>query len=61
MRLAADLPLDQRVAMEVMRTDSAAYQAVLEAQRNRGGPWSKVQAGHLDLCNAPIPVREVGK
>ena len=60
-RLAADLPLDQRVAMEVMRTDSAAYQAVLEAQRNRGGPWSKVQAGHIDLCNAPIPVREVGK
>lgn len=61
MRLAADLPLDQRVQMEVMRTDSAAYQAVLEAQRNRGGPWSKVQAGHIDLCNAPIPVREVGK
>jgi len=60
-RLAADLPLDQRVQMEVMRTDSAAYQAVLEAQRNRGGPWSKVQAGHIDLCNAPIPVREVGK
>ncbi|MGK5025924.1 peptidylprolyl isomerase [Janthinobacterium sp. RB2R34] len=60
-RLAASLPPEQRVQMEVMRTDSAAYQAVLEAQRNRGGPWSKVQAGHLDLCNAPIPVREVGK
>lgn len=60
-RLAASLPVEQRVQMEVMRTDSAAYQALLEAQRNRGGPWSKVQAGHLDLCNAPIPVREVGK
>ena len=60
-RLASDVPPEQRVRMEVMRTDSAAYQAVLEAQRNRGGPWSKVQAGHLDLCNAPIPVREVGK
>ena len=60
-RLASTLPPEQRVQMEVMRTDSAAYQAVLEAQRNRGGPWSKVQAGHLDLCNAPIPVREVGK
>ena len=60
-RLASDVPAEQRVQMEVMRTDSAAYQAVLEAQRNRGGPWSKVQAGHLDLCNAPIPVREVGK
>ena len=60
-RLASDVPVEQRVRMEVMRTDSAAYQAVLEAQRNRGGPWSKVQAGHLDVCNAPIPVREVGK
>ena len=60
-RLAADVPPEQRVRMEVMRTDSAAYQRVLEAQRNRGGPWSKVQAGHLDLCNAPIPVREEGK
>ena len=60
-RLAADLPPEQRVRLEVMRTDSAAYQGVLEAQRNRGGPWSKVQAGHVDLCNAPIPVREVAK
>ena len=60
-RLAANVPLAQRAHLEVMRTDSAAYQAVLEAQRHRGGPWSKVTAGHVDLCNAPIPVREVGK
>ena len=60
-RLAASVPLAQRAHLEVMRTDSAAYQAVLEAQRHRGGPWSKVTAGHVDLCNAPIPVREVGK
>jgi len=60
-RLAADVPPDQRSHLEVMRTDSAAYQAVLEAQRNRGGPWSKVKAGHIDVCNAPIPVREAAK
>ena len=60
-RLAADVPPEQRAKLEVMRTDSAAYQAVLEAQRNRGGPWSKVAAGHIDLCNAPIPVREMAK
>jgi len=59
-RLAASVPLAQRANLEVMRTDSAAYQAVLEAQRHRGGPWSKVTAGHIDVCNAPIPVREVG-
>jgi hypothetical protein len=42
----------------LMRTESAVYQSVLDAQRNRGGPWTKVAAGHLDLCAAPIPVRE---
>ncbi|NHZ80114.1 peptidylprolyl isomerase [Massilia sp. CCM 8695] len=57
-KVAADVPESERSKFEVMRTDSAAYKAALEAQRNRGGPWTKVAAGHLDLCNAPIPVRE---
>jgi cyclophilin family peptidyl-prolyl cis-trans isomerase len=58
-KVVADMPEEQRPKFEVMRTDSAAYQAVVEAQRNRGGPWTKVPAGHVDLCNAPIPVREL--
>ena len=57
-RMAADVPEAERSKIEVMRTDSAAFQAVVEAQRNRGGPWTKVAAGHIDLCNAPIPARE---
>ena len=57
-RLAADVPQAERSKLEVMRSDSAAFQAVIEAQRNRGGPWSKVAAGAIDLCNVPIPVRE---
>lgn len=56
-RLASELPEAQRSRLEVMRTDGPAYQAVVEAQRNRGGPWTKVAAGHIELCNAPIPVR----
>jgi cyclophilin family peptidyl-prolyl cis-trans isomerase len=56
-KLAADLPQAQRPKFEVMRTESATYRAVVEAQRNRGGPWTKVPAGYVDLCNAPIPVR----
>lgn len=58
MKVAADVPLAERARFEVMRTDSAAYQAAVEAQRNRGGPWTKVPAGHIELCNAPLPVRE---
>ena len=57
-KMAADVPEAQRSKFEVMRTDSATYQAAVEAQRNRGGPWTKVAAGYIDLCNAPIPVRE---
>jgi cyclophilin family peptidyl-prolyl cis-trans isomerase len=57
-KVAADVPEAQRSKFEVMRTDSATYQAVVEAQRNRGGPWTKVAAGHVDVCAAPIPVRE---
>lgn len=56
--LAADVPADQRSKLEVMRTESASFKAVAEAQRNRGGPWTKVAAGHVDLCNVPIPVRQ---
>ena len=57
-RVAADVPEGERSKFEIMRTDSQTYQKVVEAQRNRGGPWTKVAAGHIDLCLAPIPVRE---
>jgi len=57
-RLASDVPQAERSNLQVMRTESAAFQAVVEAQRNRGGPWNKVMSGAVDLCNVPIPVRE---
>lgn len=57
-KLAADVPEAERSKFEVMRTDGATYRAAVEAQRNRGGPWTKVPARYIELCNAPIPVRE---
>ena len=56
-KMAADVPEAERSKLEVMRTDSAAYQAAVDAQRHRGGPWNKFAAGYVELCNAPIPVR----
>ena len=58
-KLAADVPEAERSRFEVMRTESASFKSVVEAQRNRGGPWTKYAAGHVDLCNVPIPVREI--
>jgi hypothetical protein len=57
-KVAADIPEAERVRLEVLRTESATYHAVLDAQRNRGGPWNKYSPNYLDLCNAQIPVRE---
>lgn len=57
-KMAADVPEAERSRLEVMRTDSAAYQSALDAQRYRSGPWNKYTPGYVELCNAPIPVRE---
>jgi cyclophilin family peptidyl-prolyl cis-trans isomerase len=53
-RLAADVPAAERTNLQVLRTDSATFKRVVEMQRNRGGDWYKVPAGHIDLCNVPL-------
>lgn len=57
MRVAADVPETERTALEIIRTDTPAFTAMVEALRNRGGDWYKVAAGHIDLCNVPLAVR----
>ena len=56
-RIAADVPAAERPGLELMRTDTASFAALVEARRNRQDDWYKVPAGHIDLCNVPIPVR----
>ncbi|TFW26574.1 peptidylprolyl isomerase [Massilia arenosa] len=57
-RLAADVPEAERSKLEVMRTETDTYAKVVDAARNRGGPWTVYSPGYVELCNAPIPVRE---
>jgi len=56
-RLAADVPAAERIGLEVMRTDTPTFEALVESRRNRQDDWYKVPAGHIELCNVPIPVR----
>jgi peptidylprolyl isomerase len=58
MRLAADVPEAERSNLEVMRSEAPIYQRVIEAQRNRSGPWNKYAANYIDLCSVMMPVRE---
>jgi len=56
-RVAADVPEAERARIEVLRTDTATFAALVEARRNRKDDWYKAPAGHIDLCNVPLPVR----
>ncbi len=57
-RVAADVTAAERSNLEMIRTDTPRFKAMVEALRNRGGEWYKVPAGHIELCNMPIAVRE---
>ena len=57
LRVAADLEPAQRPHVEVMRTGTPTFDRIIEARRNRRDAWTKVPAGHIELCNVPLPVR----
>lgn len=57
-RIATELPGGGAAGkLEALRSTSATFTAVIEARRNRRDDWYKVPAGHIDLCNVPLPVR----
>ena len=56
-RLASEVPESDRVPLELLRTDTGAFTQLVEARRNRRDEWYKRPAGHIDLCNVPLPVR----
>ena len=56
-RLAADVPPAERTALELFRTDSPAFMELVESRRNRLEDWFAAKAGHIDVCNVPLPVR----
>jgi peptidylprolyl isomerase len=56
-RVAADVPESERTGLEVLRTDTATFAALVESRRNRRDDWYREPAGHIDLCNVPIVVR----
>jgi peptidylprolyl isomerase len=56
-RIAADLPEEERTPLEALRTDSPEFAKNIEARRNRQDEWYKVPAGRIEVCNVPLPVR----
>ena len=56
-RVAADVAADERTALEVMRTEAPLFKDLIESRRNRREDWFHFQAGRIEICNVPVPVR----
>jgi peptidylprolyl isomerase len=57
LKLAADVPVAQRSELEILRTDTPTFTALVEARRNRREEWFRRPAGHIEICNVPLIVR----
>ncbi len=57
-RVASDVPVAERSNLEVIRTDTPTFTALIESRRNRPESFFQTPAGKIDLCNVPLPVRE---
>jgi peptidylprolyl isomerase len=55
--IAADLPVEQRVAFEVLRSDTPLFTEYLNALRSRRGEWFVEPTNRLEICNARVPIR----
>ncbi|WP_426702661.1 peptidylprolyl isomerase [Rhodanobacter sp. Col0626] len=57
-RLVADMPAKERPAIEVLRTDSATFAALVDAKRNGRSAFYAEPPGKVDVCSIDVPVRE---
>lgn len=57
-RFASEMPAAERLRLEALRTDSETFRQLVEGRRLRKDDWYKEPAGHVDVCNVPLPVRE---
>jgi peptidylprolyl isomerase len=59
LRLASDVPAGERTDLEVLRDDREIFARFVESRRNRRDEWYLKPAGHIDVCNVSVPVRDV--
>jgi len=57
-KVAADVPDAERTRIEVLRTDTPTFAALVESRRHRQDEWFQYDPAHVELCNVPVPVRE---
>lgn len=57
MRLGTDLDEDEQMQLRRLRTDTQTFARLVDVRRHRQEEWFIDPAGHIELCNVPLPVR----
>lgn len=57
-RLASDVPESERPRFEVMKTETPTFAAYVQGRANRSDAFFTRPMGGVDVCNAPVPVRQ---
>ncbi|MGQ3051136.1 MAG: peptidylprolyl isomerase [Roseateles sp.] len=55
-RLLAEVPVPERPALQVLKTESKTWTQLLDARRYRSG-WFVHSPGHIEICSASVPTR----
>ena len=57
--LASNLPESQQSHLEVLKTESNAFQKIIDSKRNIVNDWYQHSPKKIELCNVPLPVRTI--
>lgn len=57
-RIAADIPESERETWEILDSGRPAFADYAESRRNRPESFFHMRAGHLDVCQMPVPTRK---
>jgi len=58
-RMGSDLAPEERLQMELLRTDSDSFRDYVMAYRSRVEEWFVHKAGRVGLCNVRVPTRPI--
>ena len=60
-RLGTDVPETERLAIEILRTESDTFRDVIEARRFRTEEFFVHPVGRVELCNVQVPTRPLAR
>jgi peptidylprolyl isomerase len=56
-RVGSDVPASERIALQIMDTNSASFSELVRSRAHRPEPWFVHRPGYVDTCGVPVPTR----